>query len=96
MRKIQVTAVMWTMFLAIPLTVLAASLAAFLTENMGDITAWLLTAGQLSTVGGRGWVAMFAERLPEIGGMIVGQAVIMTILIFVRRSKEDETAEVTE
>ena len=39
MRKVQFVAVFWTLFLAIPLTALALSMAAYLTEHLGEILA---------------------------------------------------------
>jgi hypothetical protein len=86
MRKVQFVAVFWTMVLAIPLTALALSLAAYTTEHFTDIVASLVTFSQTTTVGARGWLLEISERWPEVAGMIVGQIVILTILIFARRA----------
>ncbi len=86
MRKVQITAVFWTMALAIPLTVLALSLAAYLTENLGNFYTAAAAFSQATTIGARGWLAEFSERWPEVAGIIVGQLVIMIILILSRRS----------
>ena len=87
MRKVQFLAVFWTLVIAIPLTALALSLAAFLTDHLVDIGTTLVAFGQATTVGGRGWIVEFAERWPEVAGMIVGQIVILLILLLVRREK---------
>lgn len=87
MRKVQVMAVFWTLLIATPMTVLAISLAAFATEHLGEISAWLTTASQGTTVGARGWIAELAERWPEVAGMIIGQLVIMITLLLARRAK---------
>jgi hypothetical protein len=86
MRKVQFTALFWTMLLAIPLTVLALSVAAYLTENLGNFATAANTFGQATTIGARGWLVELSERWPEVAGMIVGQLVIMIILILARRN----------
>jgi hypothetical protein len=43
-----------------------------------DISTTLVAFGQATTVGGRGWIVEFAERWPEVAGMIVGQIVILS------------------
>ena len=93
MRKVQFLAVFWTLLLAIPMTVLALSLAAYTTEHLGEILTALTSIGQATTVGGRGWILEFAERWPEVAGMIVGQMVIMIILIFARPGKKAENKQ---
>ena len=90
MRKVQTTAVFWTFFLAIPFTVLALSLAAYMTENLGLILASIDTFSQTASAGGKGLGIEMAERWPEIAGMIIGQLVIMTILLFTWRSRQLE------
>ncbi len=87
MRKVQFLAVFWTLMIAVPLTALALSLAAYLTDHLVDIVATLVAFGQATTVGSRGWVMVFSERWPEVAGMIVGQVVILLILLLVRREK---------
>jgi hypothetical protein len=87
MRKVQLTAVFWTLFLAIPFTALALSLAAFVTENLGQIMASFNEVSRATSAGGKGIVIEMAERWPEVAGMIIGQLVIMTILLFTWRSK---------
>jgi hypothetical protein len=87
MRKAQFLTVFWTLFIAIPLTALALSLAALLTENLTEIAAGLNYINVATSVAGRGWASEIAQRWPEVAGMIVGQLVIMAILIFARRSR---------
>jgi hypothetical protein len=92
MRKVQFLAVLWTLLLAGPLTVLAILSAAYLTENATEILQWIETLSISTTTGGRGWIAEFSARWPELAGMIIGQLVLMTILIFARNMKlADET-----
>ena len=90
MRKIQITATFWTMVLAVPFTALALSLAAYTTEHFGEILGWFVRISEVSTVGARGWLMEFSARWPEVAGMIVGQLVIMTILIFARKNQAIE------
>lgn len=87
MRKVQFTAVFWTLLLAIPLTALAISVTAYLTEHLVEIGALLLTISRETSISARGWIIESAERWPEVAGMIIGQLVIMTILIFARRKE---------
>ena len=86
MRKVQVTAVFWTMLLAVPFTAFALSLAAYTTEHMSEMIAWVASVSQATTVGGRGWLPELSARWPEIVGMIVGQIIILTILVFARQA----------
>ena len=85
MRKVQFTAVFWTMVLAIPLTALALSLAAYFTQHMVDIGNAIAEFSRETTVGARGWMMVLSERWPEIAGMIIGQIVILVTLIYARR-----------
>lgn len=93
MRKVQFAAVFWTLFLAVPLTALGISLAAYLTDHLGEFLNSLIASSVASTLGGLGWLAEFSARWPEVAGMIAGQLVIMLILVVVRREKlaEDKT-----
>lgn len=93
MRKVQFMAVFWTFFIAIPLTALALSFAAVLTENLSEMATAVDNVSRATTVGGRGWLVVMGERWPEVAGMIVGQVVIMAILLFVRRSRLNETEQ---
>lgn len=87
MRKVQFTAVVWTFFLAIPFTALALMALAYTTEHLTQISTAIASFSQNFSVGGRGLVLEFSARWPEVAGMIVGQLVIMTILLFAHRSR---------
>lgn len=87
MRKVQITAVFWTLFLAIPFTALALSALAYATDHWADIVAAVTSFGTATSVGGRGWELELSGRWPEVAGMIVGQLVIMIILIVARQSR---------
>ena len=94
MRRVGLTAAVWTLALALPLTVLAISSVAYITDHLTDIANWAKNLSRATSAGGRGWVLEFSERWPELAGMIVGQLVIFTILIFARQSgKANETGE---
>jgi hypothetical protein len=90
MRKVQFTAVFWTLFLAVPFTALALSLAAYMTENLGQIMNSFNEFSTATSAGGKGLIVEMAERWPEVAGMIIGQLVIMTILLFTWRSRQAE------
>jgi hypothetical protein len=89
-RKVQITAVFWTLFLAVPFTALALSMAAYITENLGEILTSIDTFSRATSAGGKGLVIEMSERWPELAGMIIGQLVIMTILLFTWRSRQAE------
>lgn len=90
MRKVQITAVFWTLFLALPFTVLALSGLAYITDHWAQITYAIQSFGQATSVGGRGWAMQASERWPEIAGMIIGQLVLMIILIIARQARLSE------
>jgi hypothetical protein len=93
MRKGQITAVVWTMILAIPFTALALSAVAFTTEHLTQISTAIANFSLTTSTGGRGWVLEFAQRWPELAGMIIGQAVILMILIIARQSAKTENSK---
>jgi hypothetical protein len=90
MRKVQFVAVMWTMILAIPLTALALSAVAYTTEHLTQISTAIANFSLATSAGGRGWVLEFAQRWPEIAGMVIGQLVILMILLVARQSAKAE------
>jgi hypothetical protein len=90
MRKVQLTAVFWTLLIAVPITALALSLLAYTTEHLTQLTTSLVTLSRDASIGGRGILLEFAQRWPEIAGMIIGQVVLLTIFIVVRQSKKTE------
>ena len=95
MRKVQFLAVLWTLLLAGPITVLAIFSAAYLTENTREIIQWIASMSQLTTVGGRGWISELSERWPELAGMIIGLLCLMTILIFARSMNQEGQGEIS-
>lgn len=94
MRKVQFTAVFWTMVLAVPLTAIALSLLAYTTTHLTAIATAIANFSRETTAGGRGWVLEFSQRWPEVAGMIIGQLVIMTIYIFARQNNKKEEKSV--
>jgi len=96
MRKVQITAVVWTMILAIPFTALALSAVAYTTEHLTQISTAIANFSLTTSAGGRGWVLEFAQRWPELAGMIIGQAVILMILLFARQSAKTENSNAEE
>jgi len=94
MRKVQFTAVFWTMLLAIPMSALALSLLAYVTENLTQIYTSLVTFSRDISAGGRGVLLETAQRWPEVAGMIIGQLVILVILLIARPgNKSEETSK---
>ena len=80
MRKEQSTAVVVTLLLAIPFTLLALAAVAWIDDNLARIVA-SLTSPQVD------WQAVVREawsRWPEVLGMLVGQALIILILVLAR------------
>ncbi len=90
MRKVQLTAVVWTMILAVPLTAIALSFLAYTTEHLTQISTAIATFSRDISTGGRGAVVEFAARWPELAGMVIGQVVLLTILIFARQNHKAE------
>lgn len=90
MRKVQFTAVFWTLVLATPLTALALLLMAYTTQNLTQIATAIANFSRETTAGGRGWVLEFAQRWPEVAGMVIGQLVLLTIFLLVRQGKKAE------
>jgi hypothetical protein len=88
MRKVQFTAVMWTMILAVPLTALALSILAYTTEHLTQIATSVSALSRDVSIGGRGLIVEFAQRWPEVAGMVIGQVVLFSIFLFLRQSKK--------
>jgi Trk-type K+ transport system membrane component len=93
MRKVQVVAVAWTMFLAVPLTALALSGLAYVTDHFGEIVGSVSNFGNSISISGRGFMLEVAARWPEIAGMIVGQIVILIILLMVKQEAPSELSK---
>lgn len=85
MFKVPFAGVFWTFALAIPFTFIALAGVAYVDLHFSEITLAVLSFEQAVTAGGRGFVAEFAQRFPEILGMVVGMVVILTIYLFVRQ-----------
>jgi len=86
--KAPFAAVFWTFGLAIPFTFIALAGVAYIDLHFSEITLAILSFEQAVTAGGRGFVAEFAQRFPEILGMLIGMIVILTIYVFVRQPAE--------
>jgi hypothetical protein len=93
MRKVQLTAVLWTMILAVPITALALSLLAYTTENLTQISTSVMAFSRDVSAGGRGILMEVAQRWPEVAGMIIGQIVILTIFLFARQGSKAEESK---
>lgn len=83
--KVPFAAVFWTFALAIPFTFIALAGVAYIDFHFSEITLAVLGFEQAVTAGGRGFVAEFAQRFPEILGMLIGMIIILTIYLFVRQ-----------
>jgi hypothetical protein len=92
MFKVTLSAIFWTLALAIPFTLAALLGVAYLTEHSWQISAFIREISQQGTVGGRSWLSMLAERLPELAGMIIGQLVLLTILLFAHKTNQGQEA----
>lgn len=88
MKKVQITAVVWTMILAIPLTALGVSILAYTTEHLIMLTSAVAAFSRQVSFTGRGLLLEFSARWPEVAGMIVGQIVLLTILYFARQDEQ--------
>jgi hypothetical protein len=74
--------VLWTVILGIPFTALALATVALIDKA----AAFLLTFSPAT------WQRLALEgsaRWPELAGMVIGQAVILLILLLVRRSDRE-------
>ena len=90
MRKVQFTASIWTILLAIPFTILALLGTAYLTENLTQIINIISRFSREVSVGGRGLVLEFSARWPEVAGMVIGMIVILTIYLFAQNANKAE------
>ena len=84
MRKITFVAVIWTMAIAIPLTALALSAVAYITDHLISLATSLVQFSQATSHTGQSWLAVIAERMPELIGMVVGQLIILVIVLLIR------------
>lgn len=85
MRKIQFLAVFWTLLLAIPITALALTATAYITDNLTQIASTIAYLIGDTLVKGRDLI-FEAELL----GLIAGQALILVILLLTRLTRPKE------
>ena len=85
MRKIQMYAIVWTLVLALPFTVIALVGTAYITNHLGDVATAVS-----SLANWRGVAVEGSARWPEIAGMIIGQLLILSILLIARRNGRSE------
>lgn len=85
MFKVPFAAVFWTFALGIPFTIIALAGVAYVDLHFSEIVLAIQSLNQAVTAGGRGFIAEFAQRFPEILGMLIGMIVILTIYLFVRQ-----------
>jgi hypothetical protein len=90
MRKVPLVAVIWTMVIAIPFTALALSAVAYITDHLISLAASLAAFSQATSQTGQSWLAVIAERMPEVIGMVVGQLIILVIVLLVRSNQARE------
>ncbi|MBI5565665.1 MAG: hypothetical protein HY870_12295 [Chloroflexi bacterium] len=94
MRKIPWLAVIYTVLLALPFTILAVSVLVYLTDytiGLGGAITGVVHWDRLAVEGSARW--------PELAGMVAGQLVILGILLIVRRDKrhdEDSLVDLAE
>ena len=85
MSKVPFAGVFWTFALALPFTIIALAGVAYVDMHFSEITLAVMSFEQAVTAGGRGFVVEFAQRFPEVMGMVIGMVVILTIYLFVRQ-----------
>ena len=81
MIKIQFIAVGFTLALAVPFTVAALVGAAWLTNHMPEIASFVN-----GLMNWRGLAVEGSARWPEVAGMLIGLALILSILLLARRT----------
>jgi hypothetical protein len=88
MRKVQFLAVFWTLIVAIPLTALALTATAYLTDNLTQISTMISYLIGDSLTKARDLVFE-----AELVGLIAGQALILVILLvtYLARPKEERS-----
>jgi hypothetical protein len=85
MRKVPFVGVFWVFALALPFTIIALAGVAYVDFHFSEFVQAIVNFEQGITAGGRGVVAEFAQRFPEVLGMVIGMIVIFTIYLFVRQ-----------
>jgi hypothetical protein len=87
MRKVHWLAIFYTLLLALPCTILAASVLIYLTDytiGLGGLLTGAVNWNRLAVEGSARW--------PELAGLVAGQLLILGILLIVRhdRRRADE------
>lgn len=87
MRKVQLTAVFWTLLLAIPFTALALAATAYITDNLTQIASTI--AYLIGDSLGKARDLVFEA---ELVGLIAGQALILVVVLvtYLARPKEEK------
>lgn len=94
MRKIPWLAVIYTLLLALPFTILAVSVLIYLTDytiGLGGAITGIVHWDRLAVEGSARW--------PELAGMVAGQLLILGIMLIVRRDRhhdEDSLVDMAE
>jgi hypothetical protein len=88
MRKIQLITVILTLALAIPFVILALIEAVYLIDFVRNISSVLTGAVEWRSVAAEG-----SARWPELVIMIIGQIVLLSLLLFVRRRQPMSEAD---
>lgn len=84
MRKVELIAILVTLALAIPFLLLALVEVVYLTDyarSIGDALSGVIEWRKVALEGSARW--------PELGGMIIGQLLILGMLLVVRSRKSD-------
>ena len=90
MRRAQFLAVFWTLVIAIPVTALALTATAYLTDNLIEISTTITSLIQNTFEKGRDFILE-----AEIVGAIAGQLLILAILVIaLLTSEKDETKKI--
>jgi len=84
MRKVQSIAILVTLALAIPFIILALIEVVYLTDYVRNLSGAMNGVIEWRQVALEG-----SARWPELAGMIIGQLLILSMLLIVRRQKPD-------
>ena len=84
MRKLQSIAIIGTLALAIPFVALALFEIVYLIDYVQSIGGAITGLVDWASVAQEG-----AARWPELAGMIIGQVFILSLLLILRRSRQD-------
>lgn len=93
MRKVLYVGIIWTLLLAVPFTALAIVASAQVSLHLTAIATWIAGWMGATTGIGRIWILEFAERWPEVAGMVAGMLVILATLWVARTTDDTEKVE---